>query len=535
MAKVEAVLFWRVCMFTLVFVVVVILAINGGYLRLTIQGFDGAPWVMVGGDEDNITTGRDSPRHDAADQRGSGLWRREEQELSLGNHPLRREGGGRVPPIGVVPPVSSSSDLSLSSPSVAAADFSKTAKVSAATHTAATTTTTAAAAETSKTAKPSGLTTLSAPSARKPVKSAPEAIGKPRVAEPGAVAATPQQHNISRNIHNRERTIKKASGFEKTIPPYAAYKAVFQNLSLTAHEIFGQPRYLINNDICDNKTSIFVYIQTAAHHFAERSLLRQTWCNSSLFMGMKVGFFVGRTTNDIQQGLLEENSLHHDIIQGDFRDAYTNLTYKVVVALNWINSNCRQAQWLIKADDDVIMDTFAFFQHVLPLYGHHNRTLIGLCKDSYPLSVERLDAFCTTKTCVPFDYFPGKKCYQPYCAGPLTFVTMDLIADLYKATFKVHYFWIEDVYFSRMLLQETTNHIVFFLPGQSLADYAWCGHATEKREKPVFACRPHSRAGYLTLWQEATEYYLSKKSYRNYLRVFPRRTFSKSDPHPEKC
>lgn len=58
----------------------------------------------------------------------------------------------------------------------------------------------------------------------------------------------------------------------------------------------------------------------------------------------------------LQDLIEEENSLHHDMIQGSFVDSYHNMTYKFVMGLKWVNHFCPTAQFILKTDDDIFVD-----------------------------------------------------------------------------------------------------------------------------------------------------------------------------------
>lgn len=47
-----------------------------------------------------------------------------------------------------------------------------------------------------------------------------------------------------------------------------------------------------------------------------------------------------------------------DIISGNFDDNYRNLTLKSIMAYEWLTSYCRQAQFVVKTDDDVMVNVY---------------------------------------------------------------------------------------------------------------------------------------------------------------------------------
>lgn len=56
--------------------------------------------------------------------------------------------------------------------------------------------------------------------------------------------------------------------------------------------------------------------------------------------------------------VLQESALHRDLVVADFQDHYRNLTYKHALALSWANRFCPRAHYLLKMDDDIMVDVW---------------------------------------------------------------------------------------------------------------------------------------------------------------------------------
>ena len=59
-----------------------------------------------------------------------------------------------------------------------------------------------------------------------------------------------------------------------------------------------------------------------------------------------------------QSSHLEWTSLAQDLVQGNFLDTYYNLTYKSVMGHLWVSEFCRQAELVVKTDDDIYVDLY---------------------------------------------------------------------------------------------------------------------------------------------------------------------------------
>lgn len=77
-----------------------------------------------------------------------------------------------------------------------------------------------------------------------------------------------------------------------------------------------------------------------------------------------------------QNSILEEHNDYGDIIQERFIDDYNNLTIKSVMMLKWVTTNCPQATYLMKTDDDMYINVENLVK-ALKLRPRSGDTLIG--------------------------------------------------------------------------------------------------------------------------------------------------------------
>ncbi|XP_057326187.1 beta-1,3-galactosyltransferase 5-like [Microplitis mediator] len=199
-------------------------------------------------------------------------------------------------------------------------------------------------------------------------------------------------------------------------------------------------KFILNHDPC-NKTQplLLMLIHSAPGNFAKRNVVRNTWGKQT--PEVVVLFLVGSTL-DHQGDLYKENNKYQDIIQGNFIDAYRNMTYKHVMALKWATYYCPSAKYILKLDDDVFVHTPAmidFLKHGLSPWGA--RRLI-LCD---PLSTGTVKRSWRSKWRVSPQEYPGRR-YPAYCAGWAILYSPDSVFLLYKEAQKEPYFWIDDVH-----------------------------------------------------------------------------------------
>ena len=93
-------------------------------------------------------------------------------------------------------------------------------------------------------------------------------------------------------------------------------------------------------------------------------MLRNTWVKYAREKGVCVYFLIGLDTNQTKQEEINlEAKEYQDLIQGKFIENYHNLTLKTISLLRWANIHCKQDQFVMKVDDDVIFHIDWFLEH----------------------------------------------------------------------------------------------------------------------------------------------------------------------------
>lgn len=150
------------------------------------------------------------------------------------------------------------------------------------------------------------------------------------------------------------------------------------------------------------RPSLFVAVISAPGYFEKRESIRQTW-RRSLFESQQdvdlVGFaFIlgsihGRNGSSIQEAIDRESATHRDIIQIDMLDSYHNLTLKVTALLNWADRYCQAADFVLKVDDDIYVNTRNLVSVLQPL-SSSQRAVYGtyLSNTGTPLRSKNMDS-----------------------------------------------------------------------------------------------------------------------------------------------
>lgn len=222
------------------------------------------------------------------------------------------------------------------------------------------------------------------------------------------------------------------------------------NATKTLYPVTLNAPYLIENPkLCSSvpNLTVLVIVHTAPNHFDRRMGIRKTWTNNTFFSDLgsvRVLFLLGRVKDSKLQTQIEnEFKTFGDLLQGDFIDAYRNLTHKGVMAYKWMSERCRNAQFILKVDDDITVNMYKLFTEVLPKYKGKTKEI--LCNHIHPGTMPIIRNK-KSKWYVSENHFREQKFYPRYCSGFLVLFTNDFIPAMYRSASLTPFFWVDDVY-----------------------------------------------------------------------------------------
>ncbi|XP_062892738.1 beta-1,3-galactosyltransferase 5-like [Mobula hypostoma] len=205
---------------------------------------------------------------------------------------------------------------------------------------------------------------------------------------------------------------------------------------------FYSTSFLMGTSVrCDTKTPFLVLLVTSSPEQLEaRSAIRQTWGSEQLVGGARsVTYFLLGNGREWQDRIRREGELHRDIIQGDFEDAYHNLTRKVLMGLEWVCSYCPSASFVMKTDSDVFVNT----DYLIELLSRHptmSNLFTGfIMKHRKPVRDN------TSKWYVSEEEYPGDT-YPPFCSGTGYVLSIDLACRVWHTSSSAHLLKLEDIH-----------------------------------------------------------------------------------------
>ena len=262
---------------------------------------------------------------------------------------------------------------------------------------------------------------------------------------------------------------------------YHYVKAMRRDVPVNPHNF----RYIINpTTVCHGKAVFLLgYVHTAPEHYKRRNMIREMWGNPKNFPDktFRLVFVLGRSLDQrIQAALQFESDLYGDLVQEDFLDSYRNLTYKAISALRWITGHCPNATFILKTDDDIFVNIFNLMNHLQSYNDIHqggvNKLLLCLVWHRMKVIRDSKSKWYLSKTEFKPDYFPT------YCSGSAYIMSTDVAMEMYNASMKIPFFWVDDYYVTGLLAEKVGVKHTKFNSAYTLGPNTFLQKFTEKNK-----------------------------------------------------
>lgn len=244
-----------------------------------------------------------------------------------------------------------------------------------------------------------------------------------------------------------------------------------------------------------NSTFLTWIVTSYAGDAAPRSALRRAYTARDLAgLGITRVFLLGqlddaaqRKTGVVQTAVLNESERFRDIVQGNFYEAYRNLTYKHLMGLKWASDSCVNARYIMKQDDDIVINLYEIVERLRRFRGDERVFAGYVLRGMKPVREPANKWYVTEKE------FRGDV-YPDFLSGWLYLVGRELAAKLVQRSEDwANYFWIDDVFLTGVLRREL-NFGLTDIHEMYTTDYRYltcCIKGGEKRLKCEFAVGPN--------------------------------------------
>ena len=206
-------------------------------------------------------------------------------------------------------------------------------------------------------------------------------------------------------------------------------------------------KFLLNNStVCKDEVFLLVYILSDRQNKLARRMIRETWGSVRQYRGANIRFvFLLGDDNDGRRKLIEaESKIQLDIIQGNFLDEYDNLTYKSVMGLHWVNEYCNNTKFVLKTDDDVMVNIFKMVRFLQEVQTTETTSFLYCNVEGKGWGVPPIRTN-SSKFYVDFSEYSANL-YPPYCHGVGYIFSNNVASRLLHATKHVPFVKYEDVF-----------------------------------------------------------------------------------------
>ncbi|KAG7312623.1 hypothetical protein JYU34_000940 [Plutella xylostella] len=192
---------------------------------------------------------------------------------------------------------------------------------------------------------------------------------------------------------------------------------------------------------------LLILVTSAPDHAAAREAVRLTWGHAALRRDIGFAFVLGSLDSRHEakaDAIRAEDELYGDIIIGNSRDSYSNLTLKTLSMLEWVHTYCPEVPRLLKTDDDMFINVPRLLQFI-DARKNETRTIWGRVFER--LSPERSlrSKYYLSPRQYPSNLFPD------FTSGPAYLMTTDVAGELLEAAGQEPYLRLEDVFVTGVL------------------------------------------------------------------------------------
>lgn len=275
---------------------------------------------------------------------------------------------------------------------------------------------------------------------------------------------------------------------------YKFFVCKFDISSFRSDKIINSQDYefLVNSKICNNNDDFLVAIVCiSVDNFKQRKIIRQTW---SKFDSLKTVFLLGRSLNKSVNILVEEESkIYMDLVQQDFIDSYFNLTLKTIMGLKWISQFCPNVKYVLKIDDDVVVNTPVLISYLKSI-DYKDNYYMGSLQIGAPVDRNQQSKWAI------YQYEYSSDCYPYYHQGPAYLFSGKFAPTLYNISQYTKFFKLEDVYMGMLAYQTNTNYVSlngYYLNDKTFSLYQ-AKQLTRKGKSKFFAFTDQNE--FMSIW-----------------------------------
>ncbi|XP_073950470.1 beta-1,3-galactosyltransferase 2-like [Choristoneura fumiferana] len=221
--------------------------------------------------------------------------------------------------------------------------------------------------------------------------------------------------------------------------------------------------------ICKNKSFIIIIVTSYVGNVELRSAHRRAMPKYLLdYMNVTRIFLLAKIPlheKYISQNVVEyESRAFGDILQGSFVESYRSLIFfKHLMGLQWASTNCSEAVYILKVDDDTVFNWEKTYKLIKSLRLKGDFFMGYMLNDTKPVR-KHLNKWYVTWEEYPRDDYP------PYLSGALYITTPNAARRVIKEAIFHPFLWIDDVLIT-VILTEALNITLVQVPDGYWLEY----------------------------------------------------------------
>ncbi|KAL1509868.1 hypothetical protein ABEB36_004540 [Hypothenemus hampei] len=209
--------------------------------------------------------------------------------------------------------------------------------------------------------------------------------------------------------------------------------------------------YKLNTiELCNTSEALLAIVIVTSYfgNVETRSWIRKVFEKHKI-LSVKLVFLLGEAPRDkytTQKVINGESDAFRDIVQGNFTEAYRNLTYKHVMGLKWAGKYCSKAKYVVKMDDDTVINISNLKGMLNSLHAIQNEDFIAGYKLEHMKPIRNSD----NKWFVTQEEY-SESTYPTFLSGWFYITTTEVARKLAQAANYDKFFWIDDVFVTGIL------------------------------------------------------------------------------------
>ncbi|KAJ9601077.1 hypothetical protein L9F63_000812 [Diploptera punctata] len=200
---------------------------------------------------------------------------------------------------------------------------------------------------------------------------------------------------------------------------------------------------------CDSQLRLLIMVPSSPNNIEIRQAIRDTWGHRDSDANSRLLFFLGHNGNVKHQRILDtvlsEAQEHNDVIIEDFVDAYVNLTLKTIFMLKWIVNNCNSVPFILKTDDDMIINVHRLQQELPMRFDPSKSLILGRIQENAVPYRDKSSKWYLPQILYEPNYFPT------FAAGTAYVITQKALPELYSGALDTPLIPLEDVFLTGLV------------------------------------------------------------------------------------